>query len=118
MPCLQATMHMREAFWSMMLPTSVDGRVSDIWRSYITQSLLHLQPDACVMFTSPAVEHERNAHNYVSDLIKELPLYNSAASVINLIRNLPIASDAFDKAFLAVYTKLYETGEFQKFWLN
>lgn len=36
----QATLHFPPAFWGMLLPVTVHGRVSDIWRSYFTQALL------------------------------------------------------------------------------
>ena len=35
----QATLHY--ALWGLLLPVSVHGRVSDIWRSYIMQRLMH-----------------------------------------------------------------------------
>jgi hypothetical protein len=35
----QATLHFYDAFWALYLPVTVAGRVSDIWRSYFTQSL-------------------------------------------------------------------------------
>ena len=30
----------KEAFWGLLLPVTVHGRVSDIWRAYLTQKLL------------------------------------------------------------------------------
>ncbi|CAN0340873.1 unnamed protein product [Ectocarpus sp. 6 AP-2014] len=36
----QATLHYQVAFWGLLLPITVDGRVSDTWRSYFTQALL------------------------------------------------------------------------------
>ena len=38
----QATLHLQPALWSLMLPVTVHGRVSDIWRGYVTQRLLRL----------------------------------------------------------------------------
>jgi hypothetical protein len=35
----QATLILQPALWSLMLPVTVHGRVSDIWRSYIAQRL-------------------------------------------------------------------------------
>ena len=35
----QSTLVHRKAFWSMYLPHSVHGRVSDIWRSYVAQAI-------------------------------------------------------------------------------
>ena len=39
-PWPQATVLLRPAFWSALLPTTVPGRVSDIWRSYVAQPIL------------------------------------------------------------------------------
>lgn len=36
----QCVVNLHVAFWSLLLPVSVNGRVSDIWRSYISQKLL------------------------------------------------------------------------------
>lgn len=36
----QATLHFSPAFWGLLLPITVNERVSDIWRSYFTQALL------------------------------------------------------------------------------
>jgi hypothetical protein len=38
----QATLHLQPALWSLVLPVTVHGRVSDIWRGYITQRLMRL----------------------------------------------------------------------------
>ncbi|CAF4809629.1 unnamed protein product, partial [Rotaria sp. Silwood1] len=34
---MQATLHLRPALWTLLLPVTVDRRVSDIWRSCIMQ---------------------------------------------------------------------------------
>ena len=38
----EATLHWYESFWALLLPVSVHGRVSDIWRSYIAQAIFPL----------------------------------------------------------------------------
>lgn len=38
----QATLHMYSALWSLMLPVTVHGRVSDIWRGYVAQKIMGL----------------------------------------------------------------------------
>ena len=65
----QATLHFPEAFWGMLLPVTVHGRVSDIWRSYFTQALLP-SVGAVVAFAPAWVEQVRaeirEAHFYLS----------------------------------------------------
>ena len=36
----QATLHAYDALWGLLLPCTVHGRVTDIWRAYFTQRLL------------------------------------------------------------------------------
>merc|ERR1712126_189026 len=63
----QATIHSKEAFFGLILPISVHGRVSDIWRSYFTQRLMWLA-GASLAFMPPLVKQERNIHDYLADL--------------------------------------------------
>ena len=49
----------------------------------------------------------------MANFMEELPLYTHAAEVIDLIRNLPMAVNTFEEAFVRIYQKLYETGQFQ-----
>ena len=63
-----------------LLPISVHGRVTDIWRAYFTQRLLW----GCgyrVAFAYPWVTQYRNAHNYLADFNSELPLYQQAGAL-------------------------------------
>jgi hypothetical protein len=79
----QATLFFKEAFALMLLPVTVHGRVSDIWRSYIAQAVMHCS----LVFASPWVTQVRNSHNYMADFQAELPLYlQSAALVEHLIK--------------------------------
>jgi hypothetical protein len=71
----QATIFAPAAFMGLFLPVSVTGRVSDIWRSYISSRMMW----ACgyqVAFTSPFVNQFRNPHNYHVDFKDELDLFN------------------------------------------
>ena len=80
----QATLHMRKAMWGALLPTTVHGRVSDIWRGYLHQRLywdIGLQ----LAFTSPSVTQQRNAHNYLADMQSELPLYERAGELVRML---------------------------------
>jgi hypothetical protein len=49
--------------WSLLLPVSVHERVSDIWRSYIMQRLMH-DVDQSVGYVSPFVERSTSVGNY------------------------------------------------------
>jgi len=63
----QATLHSKEAFFALLLPITVHGRVSDIWRSYFSQCLFSLA-GASIAFLPPLVRQDRNVHDYLADL--------------------------------------------------
>lgn len=56
----QATTHLYSVFWGLYLPITVSGRVTDIWRSYVTQRLMK-ELNLYVVYTPPIVTHERSA---------------------------------------------------------
>lgn len=60
----QATVHLYDAFWGLLLPVTVHGRVSDIWRAYLTQKLLW-DVGQVITFTPAHVVHDRVAHDYL-----------------------------------------------------
>jgi len=62
----QATWFDRRAFWGLLLPMTVNGRVSDIWRSYVIQRILRTGGQV-LAFCPAIVEHERNPHNLMRD---------------------------------------------------
>eukprot|EP00903_Cladosiphon_okamuranus_P008646 g8290.t1 len=80
----QATLHFPVAFWGMLLPVTVHGRVSDIWRSYFTQALLPLA-NAAPVFAPAWVEQVRNPHDYLGDFQAELPLYERAGALVDFL---------------------------------
>ena len=77
----QATLQRPRGYWAQYLPITVHGRVSDIWRSYIAQTVFSL----CglhVGFTKAWVRHDRSDHNLLGDLKAEAPLYELAAPLL------------------------------------
>ena len=71
----QAVLVSRSAFFGLLLPVTVTGRVSDIWRSYITSRLLW-ETDFKIAFASSFVTQYRNPHSYMVDYVDENDLYN------------------------------------------
>lgn len=80
----QATVHLYESFWGLLLPVTVHGRVSDIWRAYLTEKLLW-DLDQHVAFHPPHVVHDRVAHDYLKDFNSESDLYNRATAMVNFL---------------------------------
>lgn len=81
----QATLWMRKSFWGMLLPVSVHGRVSDIWRSYFVQCIMR-DLGQHVAFTAPLVVQYRNVHSLIADLQSEVPLYTQADALTKWLR--------------------------------
>jgi hypothetical protein len=77
----QATLHFQKAFWAMLLPVTVHGRVSDIWRSYFAQALF-ADVELAVAFASPWLSQIRNAHNYLADFNAEQDLYERSSALV------------------------------------
>eukprot|EP00941_MAST-03F_sp_MAST-3F-sp1_P004448 g4448.t1 len=80
----QATIFKRSAFWGLLLPVSVTGRVSDIWRAYSTTRLLW-DVGQQIAFASPWVQQCRTPHNYMSDFNAELQLYSQVDQLITVL---------------------------------
>ncbi len=102
----QAVLVSNPAFFGLLLPVTVTGRVSDIWRSYITTRLLW-ETRYRVAFTSPFVTQYRNPHSYIVDFADEDDLYNK---VDDLLEALAIwtsdGHDSLETAYIDLITKL------------
>jgi hypothetical protein len=70
----QASLHAYGAFWALLLPITVPGRVSDIWRAYLAQPVFWCT-GATVAFVPPMVTQHRNVHNYMADFEAEQHIY-------------------------------------------
>ena len=85
----QATLYHRDAFWGLLLPVTVHGRVADILRSYLVQRLLW-STGQTLAFTSPLVRQVRNAHKYLADFVAEQPLYTKAGELVRHLLAMPV----------------------------
>ncbi len=105
----QATLHTHDALWTLLLPVTVHGRVSDIWRSYFAQRLLSdlgLQ----VVFHSPVVIQDRNAHNYLADFDSEEPLYKKSLRLIQQLEEWTTCATSLPGRIEELWIMLYEHG--------
>ncbi|XP_071175124.1 uncharacterized protein [Mytilus edulis] len=99
----QATLWFSSSFDLMPLPVSVNGRVSDIWRSYIAQFFLH-KKNIYLAFLPPCVFQERNPHNILKDFNAEMDLYEKSNQLIEFLSS----SDASNlNSIKEVYEQLY-----------
>jgi hypothetical protein len=110
----QATLYEHTAFWGLLLPVTVHGRVSDIWRSYIVQRLFE-EPEAgglTVAFVRPWADQHRTAHDFLNDFVAEEPLYERAGALVDLLRAWEPRRDAHTLPAIIeqLYVTLYENG--------
>uniref|UniRef100_A0A0N4WY04 Glycosyltransferase family 2 protein n=1 Tax=Haemonchus placei TaxID=6290 RepID=A0A0N4WY04_HAEPC len=80
----QNTLFHRSAFFTLFLPISVAFRVTDIWRSYFSQKLLHLIGERIAFYPPNAIQN-RNAHDYLSDFKQEKQLYESSGRLVEYL---------------------------------
>lgn len=80
----QATLFTEDALWALLLPVTVHGRVSDIWRSYFMQRIMW-DLDLHVAFVPPFVKQCRNVHSYIADLEAEDHLYGRTLELIRVL---------------------------------
>ena len=95
------------AFWGLLLPISVTGRVSDIWRSYITSRMLFVTP-YFVSFTSPFVDQYRNPHDYQVDLSDEQDLYLKTNKMLKILSEFSITKSlSLAENYICLVKKLH-----------
>lgn len=103
----QATLFAQSSFWALLLPISVHGRVSDIWRSFIAQTLLKLTGDT-LAFSSPWVDQIRTSHDILADFDSEIPLYVQSLELVNYLRNWTCSADKLETCIEQLYNDLYD----------
>ncbi|VDI13997.1 Hypothetical predicted protein [Mytilus galloprovincialis] len=103
----QATLWFSSSFDLMPLPVSVNGRVSDIWRSYIAQFFLH-KKIFYLAFLPPCVLQQRNPHNILRDFNAEMDLYEKSNQLIEFLssseaKNLNTIREVYEQLFVRNY---------------
>ncbi|KAG1653665.1 putative glycosyltransferase STELLO1 [Nymphon striatum] len=82
----QNTMTSYNGFWSLLLPSYISIRVSDIWRGYCAQRLMWLVGER-LMYLPPNAYQFRNGHDYIKDMILEYQLYEEAGQYVDFLLN-------------------------------
>ncbi|KAL3858129.1 hypothetical protein ACJMK2_012740 [Sinanodonta woodiana] len=103
----QATLWAKPAFLYLPLPISVDGRVTDIWRSYFAEYFFH-RHDIKLIFSPPYVRQDRNPHNLLKDLNAENDLYMRSNMLINILSEL--LNNHISLGLQLLYDELYKRG--------
>ena len=106
----QATVVSRSALILGMLPMTVHGRVSDIWRAVTLNRLCEVY-GLRVAVTSGTVQHIRNPHSFLGDLDAEQPLYAQANVLGNMLADwTPTRPSSVGGTIQELYILLYEAG--------
>lgn len=103
----QASLHAYSAFWGLLLPSTVHGRVSDIWRGYLCQRLMW-NVGLVTAFSQPWVAQYRNPHSFLGDLQAEQPLYRQSGQLIDALINWQPTSSTLPGQIEEAYIFLYE----------
>jgi hypothetical protein len=96
----QNTLFYREAFPLLYLPCHVSFRMTDIWRSFVAQAVLH-QMGAAVAFHPPTAEQIRNPHDLMHDFADEVVGYLRNREIGRVLQQEAEASSAGSPAELA-----------------
>jgi hypothetical protein len=108
----QATLHTYSALWSLLLPVTVHGRVSDIWRGYAAQRV-GMDFGMRLAFAPPAVEQIRNPHNYLADFDSEAPLYLTSLRLVEQINEWHSKAATLPGRIEDLWILMYEHGYLQ-----
>jgi hypothetical protein len=100
----QNTYWHKKMFPVLYLPSTVESRVTDIWRGYIAQRILW-EAGSELVFSSASVYQDRNVHNYMKDFMQELELYTRTEDLLQTLNDLALQGEVSDM-LLTVYKEL------------
>ena len=86
----QNTTFFRSAFPLLYLPAHCSFRMTDIWRGFVAQRVLHAKGMG-VLFHGPTVWQERNDHDLHRDFTDEVPGYTHNDSIREALTSIPFA---------------------------
>ncbi len=110
----QATFHFKDAFWGLLLPIAVNGRVSDIWRSYIVGRLFW---DCGLHFgflAQPLVVQDRNPHDNIKDMSAEDDLYKKGEQLVSFLGEWKSSAQTLEERIQELWIALYERQYIEK----
>jgi hypothetical protein len=105
----QNTTWFREAFLLLYLPSYCSFRMTDIWRSFISQRIAWTC-DWSVLFNNATVWQERNEHNLLKDFEDEIPGYLKNAMICKKLEeiNLKNGVENISENLLRCYSMMVE----------
>lgn len=108
----QSTYWNKEAFPLLYLPSTVNSRITDIWRGYIAQKILW-QIGSRLIFLSPCVYQKRNVHDLMKDFRDELDLYLKTEKMVLLLDRIKLSGTISDM-MMQIYREFIKYSFFKK----
>ncbi len=103
----QNTLTFKEAFPLLYLPSYVSFRMTDIWRSLISQVIMWSM--GCFLsFHSSTVYQERNIHNLINDFELEIPGYLKNQIIIDILNSLSFSGSLGNRLYQAYESLIKE----------
>lgn len=96
----QNTVTYKEAFELLYLPSHVSFRMTDIWRSFISQTVMWSK-GWMLSFHSSTVYQERNVHNLIKDFELEIPGYLKNQLIIDRLNSISFSGSTGNRLYQA-----------------
>lgn len=110
----QATLWQKPLWPLLYLPSTCSFRMTDIWRGFIAQRILHAI-GGLLVFTAPTATQERNPHNLLKDFEAEIEGYVGYAKFIAVIQATPVEdADSIQQMLLMIYQDLVTASFFRE----
>ncbi|MDO8281277.1 MAG: STELLO glycosyltransferase family protein [Thermodesulfovibrionia bacterium] len=96
----QNTVTYKDAFPLLYLPSNVSFRMTDIWRSFISQAVMWSK-GWLLSFHSSTVYQERNVHNLLKDFEQEIPGYLNNQTIIDILNSISFSGSVENRLYQA-----------------
>lgn len=111
----QSTIHTYSALWALLLPATVPGRVSDIWRAYFSERLFRDLDLVVGLVRPPSITQDRNEHNFLADMQAEEHLYYRTGVLVKFLDHWKMKNDwestpSIPQMMEQLWIDLYERG--------
>ena len=103
----QNTFFRKEAFWSLVLPISMSGRATDIYRAYWAEALMALVGQK-LAFAPASFYQLRSPHNLLKDFKEELINYLDIPKLTQIFKSWVCSRNIFSECILELTQKLVD----------
>lgn len=101
----QSTIHMKDAFWAMLLPSTLHEGISDVWRSYFAQCIF-ADAGLRILISPPKLSASIREKEYDD----EMDLYKNTRQLIDFLSAWDSQANTIPKRMQDLWVDLYEHG--------